>query len=60
MSRNLDKTVQEPEPKTCQVVKNSAGYFCVRCNWRPDSEEDRQWSCCPECGAKIEAEKRNP
>lgn len=59
MSRTIGKTVKAPEPNTCQVIKNEAGYFCVRCNWSPDSQDGRQWSCCPECGAKIEAEKRD-
>lgn len=58
MSRTLGKTVKEPEADTCQVVKNAAGYFCVRCNWSPDSKDSRKWSCCPECGAEIKAEKR--
>jgi hypothetical protein len=60
MSRTLQKPIQAPEPKTCQVIKDSTGHFCVRCNWSPDAADGRQWSCCPKCGGQIVPEKRVP
>jgi DNA-directed RNA polymerase subunit RPC12/RpoP len=60
MSRNLEKPTQKPKSKTCQVIKDSAGYFCVRCNWSSDSSASDDWSCCPKCGGQIVPEKRTP
>lgn len=60
MSRTLEKADVNPAPQTCHVKKNKAGYFCVSCNWRTDSQDSEQWSCCPACGADIVPEKRVP
>ncbi len=53
MSKNLERPVQEPKPDTCQVVKNKAGFYCVRCNLSANASQGEQWACCPDCGGEL-------